>query len=68
MRIVRSLSSDTRKKQFRKPTFIGLTPVTRVNMFLGKSPALYLEGYVLVLFYNMLGDNNQKKITSIEEE
>ena len=50
MKIVRSLLSDRRKKRFRKRTFIGFTPMTRVNTIWGKSPALYLEGYVLVLF------------------
>ena len=50
MRIVRSLLSDRRKKRFRKQTFLGLTPLTRANTIWGKSPALYLEVYVLVLF------------------
>ena len=50
MRTVRSLLSDRRKKRFRKRTFLGLTPVTRANTIWGKSPALYLEVYVLVLF------------------
>ena len=55
MRIVRSLLSDRRKKRFRKQTFIGFTPMTRVNTISGKLPAFYLEVYVLVLFNHMLG-------------
>ena len=54
MRIARSLLSDRRKKQFRKRTFIDVTPVTRVNTIRGKSPALYLGGYVLVLLNHMV--------------
>ena len=54
MTIVRSLLSDRRKKQFRKRTFIDVTPVTRVNTIRGKSPALYLGGYVLVLLNHMV--------------
>ena len=50
MRTVRSLLSDRCKKWFRKRTFIGLTPVTRVNTIRGKSPAFYNGVYVLVLF------------------
>ena len=50
MRTVRSLLSDRCKKRFRKHTFLGLTPVTWANMIWGKSPAFYLEVYVLVLF------------------
>ena len=53
MRTVRSLLSDRRKKRFRKRTFLGLTPVTRANTIWGKSPALYLEVYILALFNHM---------------
>ena len=52
MRFVRSHLSETRKKRFRKRIFVGLTPMTK-NTIWGKSPALYLEGYVLVLFNHM---------------
>ena len=53
MRTVRSLLSDRCKKRFRKQTFLGLTPVTWANTIWGKSPAFYLEVYVLVLFNHM---------------
>ena len=54
MRAVRSLLSVRRKKRFKKRTFIGHTPVTRVNTVWGKSHALYNGVYVLVLFNQML--------------
>ena len=50
MRTVKSILSDRRRKRFRKRTFLGLTPVNKVNTIWGKSPAPYLEVYVLVLF------------------
>ena len=53
MRTVRNLLSDRCKKRFRKQTFLGLTPVTWANTIWGKSPAFYLEVYVLVLFNHM---------------
>ena len=54
VKIVRGLSYDRHKKRFKKRTFIGFT---LMNTILGKLPALYLEGYVLVLFNHMCQNN-----------
>ena len=59
MRTVRNLLSDRCKKRFRKQTFLGLTPVTWANTIWGKSPAFYLEVYVLVLFNHMVMEGGE---------
>ena len=53
---------DRCKKRLRKPTFIGLKPVTRVNTIWGKASALYLKGYVLVLFNHIYNTISYKVI------
>ena len=41
------------QKRLRNPTFIGFTQVTRLDTILGKSPAIFYGGLLLVNFNHM---------------